>query len=252
MQRYYPFISALLYGLTIYVNYLSTALPLNGYTPAQLSDLYPNLFVPAGVTFSIWGLIYLLLLIFIIKHAYHLWRADQQMIELFSTISPIFWLTCLLNMGWIFAWHYQFIWLSVLVMILFLITLIKIHPLVRNQASALIRLPFSIYLGWISVALIANVTTALVSINFKTMEVFFAVMVMATACVLGMLFVKKYNDLAYASVILWAFMGIFIKQLTIPSGNLTILSLACFFAVILFIFALYINLTPKAQKVTGT
>lgn len=251
MQRYYPFISTLLYGLMIYVNYLSTSLPLNGYTPAQLSNLFPNLFVPAGVTFSIWGLIYSLLLIFIIKHVFHLVRGDHNMMELFSKLSPLFWLTCLLNIGWIFAWHYQYIWLSVLVMMLFLMTLIKIHPLTHHQASALIRWPFSIYLGWISVALIANVTTALVSVDFKALEVFFTVLVMGTACVLGMVFIKKFNDLAYASVILWAFMGIFIKQLTKANGNLTILSLSCLFAVILFIFALYINLTPKAQKAKG-
>lgn len=245
MQKFYPVISLILFGFMIYVNYLSNALPLNGLTQAMLSELYPNLFVPAGVTFSIWGLIYTLLFIFIINHVYQLWRRNHHLLNHYNKLSPLFWLTCLLNISWIFAWHYQFIWLSVMIMALLLITLIFIYPTAHQHSSALIRWPFSIYLAWISVALIANIAAALVSVRFTTSEVFFTSLVMGIACGLGMIFVKKYNDLAYASVLLWAFIGIFIKQLTSSNGNIAILSLSCIFALILFIFALYINMTPK-------
>lgn len=243
----YPFVSLTLFVLMIWINYLSNALPINGYTPAQLSDLYPNLFVPAGFTFSIWGIIYLLLALHVIAHFYHCIKNNKKISAIYQSFSKRFWLSCLLNIGWIFAWHYQFMLLSALIMLGLLFTLLHIYLDSISTKIKLIKWPFSLYAGWISVALIANITTVLVSYGYHHSESFWASFMIFISCMLGVLLLRKYNDLVYASVIFWAFFGIFTKQMSINDGNQTIILSVCLFATILFIFALYINLSPKRQ-----
>ncbi|NYT13445.1 MAG: hypothetical protein GKC01_02915, partial [Candidatus Methanofastidiosa archaeon] len=97
---------------TLFVNYLSNALPLNGKTAGQLSDEIPNLFVPAGLTFSIWGVIYILIILFAAYQARDLFSKKKIEMPFLKKTSYYFFLAGLANMGWIFAWHYQQVLLS--------------------------------------------------------------------------------------------------------------------------------------------
>ena len=112
----------------IAINALANILPINGLNTGQISDFYPNYFVPAGFTFAIWGILYLQLLIFTIAASYFLITAQRhpEMNSWLRQLLPLYWLTCVFNMGWIVAWHYLQIILSVVIMIGLLATLIKI------------------------------------------------------------------------------------------------------------------------------
>ena len=137
------YLNILLFGGMIVMNYLANALPLNNKTTGELSDSFPNLFVPAGITFSIWGIIYLLLFVYCIVQ----FTGSNQAIV--SDISWFFGISCVLNALWIVFWHYEKLPLSLLVMAGLLISLIYINFLIRSLPMGVIKASFGIYLGWI-------------------------------------------------------------------------------------------------------
>ena len=141
----------------VVMNYLANALPLNGKTTGQLSDAYPNLFTPAGVTFSIWGFIYILLLIFCVIQFTTSYQAA------ISRIGWLFGFTCVFNALWIVAWHYERLPLSLILMLGLLVSLIWINVFIRGLPDAFIKAGFGVYLGWICIATIANVSALLVN-----------------------------------------------------------------------------------------
>ncbi|MFC2072895.1 hypothetical protein ACFLUU_09435 [Chloroflexota bacterium] len=208
---------------TIIVNVLSSTLPINGKTAGELSDKYPNLFVPAGLTFSIWGVIYILLAIFVIYGLIVAARKNTEKSSFIGNVSVLFFISCLANMGWIFAWHYEVVPLSLVLMLILLATLIAMYQRLRIGKSDspqtekyLVHLPFSVYLGWITVATIANVTALLVYINWNTFglgEPFWtiAVIIVGIGITLSMLFTRK--DIFYCLVVGWALLGILLKRL---------------------------------------
>lgn len=209
---------------TIIVNALANVLPINNITTGAISDLYPNLFTPAGLTFSIWGLIYVLLAIFVIYQLIPSVRKDAQKVDFVQRIGPFFFISCLANIGWMFAWHYQNIALSLVLMLILLGCLLMIYlrlsigttEVTRNR-KYLVYLPFSIYLGWITVATIANVTALLVDQNWGTFglgEQFWAVavIIVGIGIALSMLFTRK--DIYYCLVVDWALLGILLKRLS--------------------------------------
>ena len=222
MKKLLQILNILAFGAMVYVNYLSNALPINGKTPGEISDTFSNLFVPAGITFSIWGVIYLFLLGFVIYQAKDLFKSTPDATPWFSKIGPLFLLTCAANIGWIFAWHYNYVEVSVGVMVTFLILLITIYQrlgigrgAVSSGVKWLVHTPFSIYLGWITVATIANVTALLVSIGwdgFGISEVFWTVGMIFIATLIGQKMLNSRGDVAYALVLIWAFAGIILKQ----------------------------------------
>jgi hypothetical protein len=209
--------------LMVGVNYLANALPINGITTGELSDLYPNLFVPAGITFAIWGLIYLLLFGFVL-YPFGVF-GNVKSFETIQAISPWFIVSSLANMAWVFLWHYQWVGISVVVMLVLLISLIVIRQKLQNMSLSkkeqfFLRLPFSIYFGWITIATIANITTFLVSIGwdgFGIREEIWTVIVLLVGLVIGALTTWKLQDIAYGGVILWAYVGILVKHLS-PQG----------------------------------
>jgi hypothetical protein len=223
---------------TVVVNGLANALPIGGKNTGELSDLYPNLFVPAGLTFSIWGIIYVLLAIFVVYGLVTAFRKDAE--TAFNGKAGIyFFLSCLANIGWIFAWHYRVVPLSLVMMLVLLGCLLAIYLRLRvGKADApksekyLVHLPFSVYLGWITVATIANVTALLVDIGwngFGLSEQFWAVAVIlvAIAITLAVLFTRR--DIYYSLVVDWALLGILIKRLavnTTPDQTVVVISIA--------------------------
>jgi hypothetical protein len=214
-------ISTLLaYGVMVVVNYLAVALPLAGRDTGEISDNYPNLFAPAGFAFSIWGLIYTLLGVYVI---YQFGRKDA----LVGKINKIFIVNALLNASWMFAWHYDLIWLSVLIMVGLLTTLIRIADILRvnkltQKESWLIRLPFSVYFGWITVATIANITVFLVSLSwnrFGLPESFWTVAVLLVGTVIGSWRLLYDRFIPYGLVLLWAYGAIMAKHLSTNGFN---------------------------------
>lgn len=166
--------NTVLFVVMIAANCLSIFLPLNGKTQMQLSALYPNLFTPAGFTFSVWGVIYMLLFGFIIYQLYVLFAVHHRDKSRILSISPLFAGVCVCNAGWLFAWHYQWTTLSVVIMLAHLVFLILINDRLKLSISwnplpskLWLDIPFSIYLGWICVATIANITAWCVSKGFS-------------------------------------------------------------------------------------
>ncbi len=207
---------------TLIVNYLSNALPINGKTPGELSDEIPNLFVPAGLTFSIWGIIYILIIMFAVYQARDLFKKEKIEMPYIKKTSYYFFIAGLANIGWIFAWHYQQVLLSVLMMLILFASLMKIYlnleigkDLVSRKERLFVQIPISVYLGWITVATIANVTAFLVTINWDGLgisDVIWAMIVIIVALIITLLMIVTRKDVAYSLVIVWALLGIYIKR----------------------------------------
>ncbi|MFN2314778.1 MAG: hypothetical protein ABR531_09985, partial [Bacteroidales bacterium] len=151
------YLNLLFFAAMVVMNYLANALPLNGKTTGELSDAYPNLFVPAGVTFSIWGVIYILLLIFCVVQ----FTTSHQAV--ISRIGWLFGITCIFNALWIVAWHYQRLPMSLILMLGLLVSLVWINIFIKDMPFGFFKAAFGIYLGWICIATIANVTALLVN-----------------------------------------------------------------------------------------
>jgi hypothetical protein len=203
------YINLFLFAVMIVMNYLANALPLNNKTTGELSDSFPNLFVPAGITFSIWGVIYLLLLIFCIVQ---FTGSNQAAI---SKISLVFGISCILNALWIVTWHYAKLPMSLLVMAGILLSLIYINMLIKDLPLGIIKAAFGVYLGWICIATIANVTALLVSYNWNgfglSQELWTIIMIAIGALIVSVTIHRISNPYVGLSVI-WAFTGIIIKR----------------------------------------
>jgi hypothetical protein len=210
----------------VVMNLLANILPINGVTTGQVSDSFENLFAPAGVTFSIWGLIYLLLGGYTLYHL-GLFRDHQSKstTSLFNRIGVLFSISSLANASWVLVWHNYMILLSLLLIVVVLVCLIKINELTARESFTgrdyfFIRLPFSIYFGWITIATIANVTILLVSIGwggFGLAESTWAVIILLVGLIIATATMIKNRDIAYGLVIVWAYAGILLRHIS-PEG----------------------------------
>ena len=204
----------------VVVNYLANALPIGGITTGEASDAFANLFTPAGITFSIWGLIYLLLAVYVVYQFGVFGKKINE--DLIAKVNVYFIITSIANISWIFAWHHRVIWLSVLLMLALLVSLIKIADILRkksftNVEKFCVRLPFSIYFGWITVATIANISVFLVSLSwngFGLSDQVWTVIVLLVGVGIGIWRMLKDRNIAYGLVIVWAYLGILLKHLS--------------------------------------
>jgi hypothetical protein len=213
-------INTLAFAGVLWVNYLANALPLNGKTTGALSNQYPNLFTPAGLTFSIWGVLYLWLMIFT---GVCLWgllssKTLQKVAPSIHQISLFFALGSLLNIAWIFAWHWEQLALSVAIMIGLLASLVVLNRQLYQPASTTptwIKIPFGLYQGWITVALIANVTAWLVALGWRggvVSEGLWAVLMITAGTIIALFFGTKQRNLGHVIAVLWALTGIVLKR----------------------------------------
>jgi hypothetical protein len=208
--------------VVVVVNTLATTIPLGGKTTGQLSDQYPNLFVPFGLTFSIWGVIYILLGIYVVYGIVYSVRKSGQTNDFMERIGILFIVTCAANVGWILAWQYEVLPLSLVFMLILLLTLIVIYNRLnvgRSKATStekyMVHLPMSVYFGWISIATIANVTALLVAYKwnrFGIREETWAIIMIAIGIVLGLIMLFSRRDIFYALVVDWAVLGILVKR----------------------------------------
>jgi len=204
--------------VTITINILANALPINGLNTGEISDSFPVYFVPAGYVFSIWGVIYLGLIAFGIYQALPSQRENTRL----QRVGYWFALSCVANSTWIFLWHYQQFPLTLVMMLVLLISLIVIYLRLEigiKPASGAekwaVNIPFSIYLGWITVATIANVTDVLYDLNWNGFGIApqtWAMIMLLIGAILTSIVIMTRRDAAYTAVIVWAFIGIIVKQ----------------------------------------
>lgn len=193
----------LLVGVLV-VNYLANALPLYGKTTAELSDALPNLFVPAGITFAIWGIIYLLLI------GYTVWSWRKEAKGLIT--SPALAISHVLNMAWINCWHLQAVDASLLVMIGMLVTLGLAS---QKTESTFARLTIGVYLGWICIATIANITAVGVHHGWDGSPftaVAWTQVIIPIGGLVTILIMYQTKNLFLSLSVIWAFVGIILKR----------------------------------------
>jgi len=222
------------YVAMIAVNVLANALPINGRTTGAISDAYQNLFAPAGLTFAIWGVIYLLLGAHVLYQLglFHSpddkgGAGDSRRVALLERVGVLFSLSSLANVAWILSWHFDLILLSTLLLATMLVLLILITRTIlaadlSPRDRALVRLPFSVYFGWLTVATIANITVWLVSIGwdgFGIPESIWAVAIIAVGAIIGTAVIVRDFDIAYGLVLVWAYLGIWIKHTSATGFN---------------------------------
>lgn len=208
--------------MTIVFNIAANILPLNDLNTGEISDRFEIFFVPAGYVFSIWGLIYLGLLAYAIYQV----LPDQRDNPRLRSIGYIFVLSCAANIAWLFLWHYEVFEFTLIAMLVLLVTLIAIYlrlDIGRSEVSTAekwaVHIPFSIYLGWITVATIANTTQLLYYLGWNGWGISaatWAVIILAAGVVISVLMTLTRADIAYSLVLVWAYIGIAVKHSSTP------------------------------------
>jgi hypothetical protein len=208
---------------TIIVNGLANALPINGLNTGEISDRFKVYFVPAGYVFSIWGLIYLGLVAYTVFQALPTQRDNPRL------RATGWWIVLggLANIAWILLWHYEIFPLTILAMLVLLASLIITYlrlgigrTNVFRAETWLVRVPFSIYLGWITVATIANATSLLDYLKWNAFGIapeIWMVIILAAVFTISVLMSFTRRDVAYILVILWALAGIGLKHAAVTS-----------------------------------
>ena len=237
--------------IALAVNAMATLLPLNGLNTAQISDRFPVLIVPAGYVFSIWGIIYLGLIAFTIYQALPSQRENPSL----QKLGLWFFFSSLANALWLVSFHYLQFGLAMIIMLVLLGILIRIYTILgigkksfKTAEKWLVNNPFSIYLGWITVAAIANASQLLYSIHWNGFGIdaeVWTMIMLATGAIISALVSFTRRDVGYSLVLVWAFAGIAIKQVTLPivSGTAWLAAVA----VVVFL-VLAIMLKPVRTK----
>jgi len=196
----------------VVVNALAMFGKINGINTADVSALYPNFFTPRAYTFSIWSIIYLLLLVYVV---FQLVSKDFGEGSKPSRIAFWFVLSCVANAGWIFSWHYQQLTVTVIVMAALLYCLLRILLLMKNAGDTYrsmisLELPFGLYAGWITVATVANVSAFLVSLGWNGLSVpaVWMVLVLLAVAAAAIFAAHKTRNIAYPAAVIWGFAGI--------------------------------------------
>ena len=223
---------------TIVVNLLSAFNFINNIDPGTLSDGLPNLFVPWGITFLVWNVIYIGLIALTIYSIKSWFIKDQEPPEFLDKFGIEFIIASIANISWIFFWHYQAnpplvngpipVFVSLLAMLVLLASLMSMYLRLRigknDEATAgekwFIHVPISFYFGWITIATVANVTATLVDLGWDTViaptqfwQIFWTIIVISVATIITLLMLLLRNDVAYSSIVVWALVGIIVKRI---------------------------------------
>jgi benzodiazapine receptor len=234
-------VNIIAFVFTVTINGLAGGTTLiGGKVTAEVSDSNPTLITPAGYVFSIWGIIYVLLGIFVVYQALPRNRGKDFQ----KKIGWLFTLSSIANIVWIFLWQLEYLVFSVVLIFFLLATLILIYlrlDIGRSKVAIgeklAVHLPFSVYLGWITIASIANVAVALVSLKWNGFGISsetWAIVVIIVALLITLIVLATRRDMAYSLVIIWALIGIAAKQ----SVNQTIVMITEICAVLIAIAAI--------------
>lgn len=206
-----------LFLVTVFVNYASATFLFGDSDTGDVSDKYSTLFTPAGYAFSIWGLIYLTLGIYVFHQAF---RAPEDQ-TLYDRMAPLLIVNLLANSLWLPTFQYEQIALSVIFMLVILGTLIQLQIILTNDTSlsprerGWVRVPFSLYLGWISVATITNLAVFVKYSGWQIPEASestWVVIMAAVGALLAVIVARATRDWLYPLVFVWAYVAIAVKQ----------------------------------------
>lgn len=243
MVRFALMVIALIGVITF--NALANILPINNQTTGEISNRLPVLFTPAGYVFSIWSVIYVLMIIWLIG----MWKKSKDIDATYIKRSNLFIISCIFNVAWIYLWHYEYFLFTVVVMIAFLITLIllyRTYPVSDNLLTG--RLPISIYLGWISVATITNISYVLTLYQWNgwgLSDPLWAVIMMTVGTALALHIRFHHFDIAYVFVFIWAYIGIAVRN---GFEELLVSTAALFLCAVMLAGILFIKKRPTARS----
>lgn len=215
----WPAVVSLATAATLVVNGLANGLPINGQTTGEVTRRVEVYFVPAGYVFSIWSVIYFGLLAYSVYLGLTLARRRPDS-GAARAIAPWYLLTAVANCSWLFAWHHNLFPLSMALMAVLLGALIVIYRVQASLPAAstlerwAVHIPFRVYLGWISVATIANATITLDDAGwsgFGLSEPTWGVIMVLVATALGVAMGVRHRDIAYLVVLIWALVGIAVR-----------------------------------------
>ncbi|WP_010680960.1 hypothetical protein [Acetivibrio cellulolyticus] len=243
----------------IVVNVLANIIPFNGMTTGEVANSYQNLFTPAALTFSIWGVIYILLGGYILyQFGFFSKKNGTFSKDLIEKIGILFTISSMANTAWIFVWHYKSIGISLAMMAVILLCLIIINiktgkAELTTREKIFIRLPFSIYFGWITVATIANATVFLVSIGWNRFGVpdwIWTIAILIVGLIIAGLTMFKNCNLGFGLVVIWAYIGILIKHTSASGfgGEYPFVILVLILSIMVLLIAeVYIAVTDKEK-----
>lgn len=229
----------------IIVNALANILPLNNQTTGEISNRLPVLFTPASYVFSIWSVIYVLMIFWLVG----MWKRSKDIDTTYIKRSNLFIISCIFNVAWVYLWHYEYFLFTVVVMIAFLITLIllyRTYPVSNNLLTG--RLPISIYLGWISVATITNISYVLTLYQWNgwgLSDPLWAVIMMTVGTALALHIRFHHFDIAYVFVFIWAYIGIAVRN---GFEELLVSTAALFLCAVMLAGILFIKKRPTARS----
>ena len=229
---------------TVVVNALSSVGLINNIDPGTLSDNIPNLFVPSGLTFSVWGVIYIGLAALAVYSTIALFKKKEEESYFLNKMGIEFIIASAANITWIFLWHYQtpanyMVELSLIAMVILLASLLTMYIRlgigkidVSKEEKWFIHVPISLYLGWITIATVANATAVIVDLSINKLlysgyglsEVYWTnfMLLIATIITILMLYIRK--DIAYSLVVIWALAGILTKRISVSPIQLEIVA----------------------------
>lgn len=252
MTRLFQLLNMVALVVTIGINYLSNTGIFNNETMATVSAKYQNLFTPAGYAFSIWGLIYLVLLGFVIYYSPFTKNTNVKE-KIILNVGWWFIVSCVANTLWIFTWLYEYTFLTIPIMVLLFISLLKIIGNNRDlieckdfRTTIFLRLPFYIYSGWISVALIADIAAYLKKIQwsgFGISETIWTILMFAVAIMIHLYMVWKLNMTSFALVAVWALVAIAVAN---QNSNHTVYVSGITTAIFIFVNAFFQMLKKRS------
>lgn len=211
------------YLVMIIVNILANVIPINQVRTGEISDKYANLFAPAGYVFSIWIIIYILLGMYSYYQFTLFGRRSDMSDRVVYRVNQYFLASSLFNGAWIFAWHYEKIGISLILMILIFGLLLRARITITHRSTLThdeklsVQLPFSVYLAWITIATIANTATYLVSVDwdgFRLEPAIWTCIILAVGGLIGGVSILKWQDIPFGLVYVWAYLGIVFKHLS--------------------------------------
>lgn len=228
---------------TLVVNGIASAVGLNGRSTGEIAEQFDVFFLPASYVFAIWGVIYLGLLAYVIFQA----LPRQKRNPVLRAIAPWFIVSSLANLGWLLLWHYNFYVWSQVLMVVLLISLLAIYWLLGTGRLAappaekrFVRLPFSIYTAWITVATVANATAVLASLNWDGWGLppeVWTVIVSGVATLIAVVMRLRHSDRVFVLVVIWALAGIVVRFSDVLTVALPLGFLSALLVVALFIDA---------------
>lgn len=204
------------------VNIAANVIPIGGNTTGGVSKMYANLFTPAPITFAIWGVIYFFMLLFVVFG----WgfigsKFTSELIV--NKVGIMFAISCAINIAWVFAWHLRKIEVSTVLIVLLLISLIVITKQISKVNGSfftyiMANLGFDIYFGWIIAATIANISVMLTKWQWSgwgILDSTWTIIILIVGAIIASLVVFTDNRYASGLAVIWAYVGILIKHLSI-------------------------------------